>query len=77
MQIIRAARRVASGRRHLLFIFAGNDHFDLGHEVNAAAKRQTWGFILKAGSENKIYSVIIKRSEQAEPQTQEKVMVLV
>lgn len=33
---------------HLLFIFTGDDHFDLGHEVNTAAKWQTWCFCLKA-----------------------------
>lgn len=37
-------------KRHLLFIFAGKNHFDLGNEVNTAAKCQSWYFSLKAGS---------------------------
>lgn len=37
-------------KRHLLFIFAGKNHFDLGNEVNTAAKCQSWCFSLKAES---------------------------
>lgn len=36
--------------QHLLFIFAGKNHFDLGNEVNTAAKWQSWCFSLKAAS---------------------------
>lgn len=38
--------------RHLLFVFAGDDHFELRHEVDAAAQRQTRRFILKAENNN-------------------------
>ncbi len=35
---------------HLLFVLAGKNHFHLGHEVNTAAKWQTWCFSLKAAT---------------------------
>lgn len=44
-------------QRNLLFIFAGKNDFDLGQQVNTAAKWQTWRFSLKADKNQKKRSI--------------------